>query len=57
MSHIGTASSDDKEISNLFAKICKTTFSTEIFNEFEKYPYSLQSFDFPIPVVDEWSAL
>ena len=21
------------------------------------YPYSLQSFDFPIPVIDEWSVL
>ena len=47
MSYIGTASSDDKEISNLFATFT-TTYSTEIFNDFEKYPYSLQSFDFPI---------
>ena len=57
MSYIGTASSDDKEISNLFATFFKTTYSTEIFNDFEKYPYSLQSFDFPIPVIDEWSVI
>ena len=46
MSYSGTASSDDKEISNLFATFFRTTYS-EIFNESEKYPYSLQSFDFP----------
>ena len=40
-----TASSDDKQISNLFAIFFKTTYSTEIFNEFENYPYSLQSFE------------
>ena len=57
MSYIGTASSDDKEIFNLFATFFKTTYSTEIFNDFKKYPYSLQSFDFPIPVIDEWSVL
>ena len=54
MSYSGTASSDDKAISNLFATFFKTTYSTEIFNEFKKYPYSLQSFDFAIPVIDEW---
>ena len=36
MSYIGTVSSDDKEISNLFATFFKTTYSTEIFNDFEK---------------------
>ena len=30
-----SASSDDKEISNLFATFFKTTYSTEIFNDFE----------------------
>ena len=38
-------------------KYIKTKYSTEIFNEFEKYSYTLQSFDFPIPVIDEWSVL
>ena len=42
MSYSGHASSDDKEKSNLFATFFKTTYSTDIFNEFEKYPYSLQ---------------
>ena len=41
MTYSGTVSSDDKEISNLFATFFKTTYFTEIFNEFEKYPYSL----------------
>ena len=53
MSYSGTASSDDKEISNLLATFFITTYSTETFNELEKYPYSLQRFDFPIPVIDE----
>ena len=57
MSYNGIASSDYKEISNLFATFIKTTYSTKFFNEFEKYPYSLQSFDFPIPVISEWSVL
>ena len=57
MVDIGTASSDDKEISNLFATFFKTTYFTEIFNEFEKYPYSLESFDFSIYVIDEFSVL
>ena len=48
-------SSDDKVISNLFSTLFKTIYSTDIFNEFEKYPYSLQNFDFPITVIDKMS--
>ena len=57
MTFRGTVSSDDKEMSNLFATFFERTYSTEIFNEFEKYPYSLQSFDFPIHVMDELSVI